>query len=348
MKPLWKLTLSRCSSPRLQSQGLARSNGSKKSFYFCLALILLIAGLGYAQEVEIAKYPNRPITFIVPLPAGSGGDLASRLITKEAEKFLGQPIAVVNKPGGSYTIGAAAIAASKPDGYTVGYTTPASLFITPFVEKLPYHPLKDLQRIMQFGDMTFGVVVKTDSPFKIFKDLIEYARQNPKKLTYGTGGTNSFANLAIERIAKKEGMQLTHIPFKGSAEVQPALLGGHIQFSAGDFNVALLESGQTKLLLLLTENHRVEYPQIPILKDIGYDIPYPAMTSVTGPKGLPDGIIKKLEEAFTKAMNEPAFIKGMKELRLTIVYRNSKELEDYVIYTYEVFEKLMKDLKVAK
>jgi tripartite-type tricarboxylate transporter receptor subunit TctC len=321
---------------------------SKKSFYFCLSFTLLIAGLGYAQEVEIAKYPNRPITFIVPLPAGSGGDVASRLIAKEAEKFLGQPIIIVNKPGASYTIGAAAIAASKPDGYTIGYTTPASLFITPFLEKLPYDPLKDLHRIMQFGEMTFGVVVRIDSPFKSFDNLIIYARQNPKKLTYGTGGVNSFANLAIERIVRKEGVQLTHIPFRGSAEVQQALLGGHLQLTAGDFNVALLEAGQTRLLLLLTESRRVEYPQIPILKDIGYDIPYPAMASVSGPKGLPDGIIKKLEEALTKAMNEPTFIKGMKELRLTVVYRGSKELEDYVAHTYEAFEKLMKEFKLTK
>jgi tripartite-type tricarboxylate transporter receptor subunit TctC len=319
----------------------------KKSLYVWFALFFLVAGSGYAQE-DVAKFPSRPMTFIVPLPAGSGGDVASRLIAKEAEKFLGQSITVVNKPGGSYTIGAAAIAASKPDGYTMGYTTPASLVITPFLEKLPYHPLKDLQRIIQFGEMTFGVVVKSDSPFKSFENLMSYARQNPKKVTYGTGGAHSFSNLAIERIAKKDGVQLTHIPFKGGAEMQAALVGGHVQFSAGDFNVALLEAGQTRLLLLLTEGPRVEYPQTPFLKDIGYDIPYPAMSMVSGPRGIPEGIIKKLEEAFAKAMKEPAFIKGMKELRLTVSYRSGKDLEDYVVHTYEVFEKLMKELKPAK
>jgi tripartite-type tricarboxylate transporter receptor subunit TctC len=312
-----------------------------KSLYAGVALFFFVAGLGYAQE-DVTKFPSRPITFIVPLPAGSGGDVASRLIAKEAEKFLGQSITVVNKPGGSYTIGAAAIAASKPDGYTIGYTTPASLVITPFLEKLPYHPLRDLQRIIQFGEMTFGVVVKSDSPFKNFENLMSYARQNPKKLTYGTGGAHSFSNLAVERIAKKEGVQFTHIPFKGGAEMQAALVGGHIQFSAGDFNVPLLEAGQTKLLLLLTESPRVEYPQTPFLKDIAYDIPYPAMAMISGPRGIPAGILRKLEEAFAKAMKEPAFIKGMKELRLTVSYRDSKELEDYVTHTYEVFEKLMK------
>jgi tripartite-type tricarboxylate transporter receptor subunit TctC len=314
----------------------------------CTLFTLLFVQPGYSQEADVTKYPSRPITLIVPLPAGSGGDLASRLIAKEAEKYVGQSIAVVNKPGGSYTIGAAAIAASKPDGYTIGYTTPASLFITPFMEKLPYHPLKDLQRIIQFGDMTFGVVVRNDSPFKSFAELMTFARQNPRKLTYGTGGTNSFANLTVERIAKKDGVQFTHIPFKGGSEVQPALLGGHLQFTGGDFNVSLIEAGQTRLLLLLTEDRRPEYPQTPILKDIGYDIPYPAMTSLSGPRGIPDAIFRKVEEAFTKAMREPAFINGMKELRLTIVHRNSKDLENYVSQTYEVFEKLMKEVKPSK
>jgi tripartite-type tricarboxylate transporter receptor subunit TctC len=329
-------------------EGARMKNILKIFFFICILLTLLFKDLGYSQETEVAKYPNRPITFIVPLPPGSGGDLGSRLIAKEAEKFLGQPIVVVNKPGGSYTIGAAAIAASKPDGYTIGYTTTGSLFLMPFLEKLPYHPIKDLHPIMQFGEMTFGVVVRSDSPFKNFGELIAYARQNPKKLTYGTGGAVNFPTLAIERIAKKEGLQFTHIPFKGGSDFQQALLGGHLQFTAGDFNISLIEAGQTKLLLLLAENGRAEYPQIPILKDIGYDLPYPAMAPVMGPKGLPEGIIKKLEEAFTRAMNEPAFIKGMKELQLTIVYRNSKGLEEYVVHTYEVFEKLLKELKLTK
>ena len=323
----------------------ARLLKSEIVFVTCILALLLSARPGYPQQMEGTRYPNRPVTLIVPLSTGSGGDLVSRLIAKEAERFLGQPIVIVNKPGGSYAVGVSALAASKPDGYTIGYTPVGSLFITPFLERIPYHPLKDLQPIIQFGDMTFGVTVRNDSPFKSFKDLIAYARQNPKKLTYGTGGAYSSGHLAMERIARKERVEFTHIPFKGGSEFQAALLGGHLQFTAGDFNPALVEAGQIRLLLLFTENPRPEYPHIPILRDIGYDIPYPAMTSVSGPKGLPEGIIKKLEGAFTKAMNEPAFIRGMKELHLAVVYRNSKELEEYVSNTYKVFEKLMKELK---
>jgi tripartite-type tricarboxylate transporter receptor subunit TctC len=322
---------------------------SKVSFLLCLALILLLTASGYPQEAEIAKFPSRPITYIIPLPPGGPTDLAIRLISKEAEKYLGQPIVIVNKPGGTLTIGIAAIAAAKPDGYTIGYAGHSGMFVVPLLEKVPYHPIKDLKPIMQFGGYNFGVIVKADSPSKDFQDLISYARQNPKKLTYGTSGANSMQYIIMEQIAKKEKMQITHIPFKGTPEVQTALLGGHILFGAGDFNYSLLEAGQIRLLLLLRDERSAEYPKTPILKDLGYDIPCPMTFNVFAPKGIPDGIAKKIEDAYTQAMKEPAFIKGMKEdLLLPIVHRNHKELADYTNYNYEVYAKFLKEMGLAK
>jgi tripartite-type tricarboxylate transporter receptor subunit TctC len=254
----------------------------------------------------------------------------------------------VNKPGAALTIGTAAIAASKPDGYTIGYSGGPPVFLTPLLEKVPYDPLKDFTAIMQCGGFNFGVYVKGDSPFKSFKDLIAFARQNPKKLTYGTVGANSMGNITMEDIAKKEKVEITHIPFKGTPEAQTALLGEHIIAGAGDFNFSLVDSGQIRLLMLLKEEHSAEYPDVPILKDLGYDNPYPMIISIVGPKGIPEGIVKKLEDAFTKAMKEPAFIKGMKELRLPVAYRNSKELDEYIIRNYHFFTNRFKEKGLIK
>ena len=317
----------------------------KISSFLCLVLILLFAEWGYSQEI----YPNRPVTFIVAFSPGGSTDLAFRLLTKETEKYFGQPIIVVNKPGGGGTIGVSAVVAAKPDGYTIGMSPAGGfLVIMPYLEKIPYHPLKDLKYIMEFADLNFGVIVKADSPFKNFKDLIAYARQNPKKLTYGTNAPNSISNLIMEQVAKKEGVQLTHIPFKASPEYQTALLGGHILFTAGEFNYSLLEAGQIRILLYLGEKHSDEYPQVPILKDLGHDIPFPVFYGVVGPKDLPDEIAKKLEEAFTRGMKEQAFIKGMKDLHLTIFYRNSKQLTDYAAHNYELFGKILKEMGLIK
>lgn len=319
---------------------------SKLTAFFILfvVLILVFVGLGYTQEEEISKYPSRPVTLIHPYPPGSSADMAVRLISKEAEKVLGKPIVILNKPGAAGAIGTAAIAVSKPDGYTIGNCQPSPMFVIPFLEKVPYHPIKDLRMILQYASFNTGVIVMADSPFKTFKDLIEYARQNPKKLTYGSPGVNSMPYLIMEQIAKKEKVQFAHIPFKSVVETVPALLGRHILLGAGEFNYSLLEAGQLRLLALFREEPAEEYPQTPILKELGYDLPMPMPQTLGGPKGMPDEIVKKLEDAYTRAMKEPAFIKGMKDLRLPILYRNSKELSNYVVYNYNYFAKLIKEM----
>ncbi len=321
---------------------------AKLGFFFCLIIGFSFIARGYSQDSEVARYPQRPISLIVPFSAGGTVDLAFRLVAREAEKHLGQPIVVVNKAGGGGTFGVAAVATSKPDGYTIGQAPGQTVFVMPFLEKLPYNPVKDLRYIVQFAEANFAIVVKSDSPFKSLKDLITYAHQNPKKLTYGTNAPTGIANLVIEQIARKEKVQMTHIPFKGSPEAQTALLGGHILFTAGEFNHSLVESGQIRVLGLFAEKPRVEYPQIPTLKDLGYDIPCPVFHTVCGPAGLPEGIVARLEDGFTKALKEPAFIKGAQDLRLGVVYRNSKELGEYVTRNYEVFGKLLKEMGLAK
>ena len=322
---------------------------SKKYFLVGMVPLFFLTGLGYAQDEEVAKFPSRPVTFVQPFSAGAPADLTIRLISKEAEKFLGQPIVVVNKPGASGTIGVAAIAAAKPDGYTIGNAPHSPIFVVPYLEKVPYHPVKDIKMIMQFAAFNMGVGVKFDSSFKSLQDLIDYARQNPKKLTYGTAGANSMQFIIMEQIAKKEKVQITHIPYKSTAESQTALLGGHILFAAGDFNYPLIEAKEIRLLAVFREESREQYPDIPILKDLGYDFPTPMPMCVAGPKGIPEGIVKKLEEAYAKALKAPAFIKGMKEdLHLPIVYRNSKELGEYVAYNYEAYGKMLKEMGLTK
>ncbi len=312
-----------------------------------VVVALFLAGPGYAQE-DLSKFPSKPVTFIVPLPPGGPTDLSCRLIVKEAEKYLQQPIVVLNKPGAALTIGVAAIGVSKPDGYTVGYCGGPPIFLVPQLEKVPYDPLKDFRVVMQFGGFNFGIYVREDSPFKTFKDLIAYARQNPKKATYGTSGTNSPANLTTELVARKEKVQITHIPFRGTPEVQTALLGGHVLFGAGDFNYSLVDAKEIRLLMLLKDERSAEYPDVPILKDLGYEFPFPIILAVVCPRATPDGIVRKLDDAFAKAMKEPAFVAGMKELRLPIIYRSGKDLEDYIPKNYEFYQRLLKELGVIK
>jgi tripartite-type tricarboxylate transporter receptor subunit TctC len=322
--------------------------GRKLAFLLCVGLVFSAVKSGYAQEADVAKYPNRPVSLVVAFPPGGTTDLGFRLLAKEAEKYLKQPIVVLNKAGGGGSIGVAAVASAKPDGYTMGQIPGQTAFVTPYLEKLPFNPLKDLVYITQFSESTFGVIVKSDSPFKRLSDIIAYARQHPKKLTYGTNGVAGIAHLIMDKIARKEKVQLTHIPFKGAPEGQTAVLGEHVAFFAGEFNYSLLEGGQIRLLALFSEKPRAEYPQTPTLKDLGYDIPCPVFWAICGPNGMPEGVARKVEDAFAKSIKEPAFIKGMQELRAPVIYRDSKELTAYTHRTYEVFGKLISDMGLAK
>ena len=311
-----------------------------------LFIALLFPAAGYSQE-DPAKFPSKPVTHIVPVPPGGPTDLAVRLICKEAEKYLKQPVAVVNRPGGALSVGTAAIATAKPDGYTVGFSGGPPLFLTPLLEKVPYDPIKDIRSVIQYGGFNFGVYVKGDAPFKTFQDLIAYARQNPKKATYGTVGANSMGNIMMEQIAKKEKVQITHIPFKGTPEVQTALLGDHVLFGAGDFNASLVEAKQIKLVMMLKDEPSSEYPGIPTIKQL-YDLPYPMYISIITQKAVPDAIVMKLEDALKQAMKEPAFIKGMKDLNLPVIYRSGKDLDVYVNQTHSYFSRLFKELGIVK
>jgi len=329
-----------------------KSNAFKAKIFFLIPLIFLILfpEWGCPQETEIASYPNRPITFIIPVPPGGASDLGVRIIIKEAEKYIGQPIAPVNKPGASMSLGVAAVAAAKPDGYTIGLSLASPMFLVPLLQKVPYHPIKDLEQIMQYSTLSnFGLVVKNDSPFKSLRDVIAYARKNPKKLTYGCG-VNSMSRFIMLRLSEKEKVEFTHMPFSATPPAEVALLGGHLDMAVGDLSPSLIEGGQTRpLVFWLREKGFDEYPEVPTLKELGYDIPCPSFyQGVHGPKGIPEGIVKKLEDAFTKAMKEPAFIQGMKDLRTLIVYRNRKELGDYVARSYEVTNNFLKELGIIK
>jgi tripartite-type tricarboxylate transporter receptor subunit TctC len=315
----------------------------------CLTVLCFYADPGHSQDDPAANYPTRPISFIVPNPPGGSTDLVFRLLVKEAEKHLGQPIGVINKPGAALALGVAAISGAKPDGYTIGFAPFSALYVVPHIEKVPYHPLKDLRYIVRIALISVGVVVKSDSPLNTFEDLIAFARKNPKKLTYGTTGTNSMQNIIMEQIAKKEGVAFTHIPYKGGMEWQTAILGGHIIAGAGAYSYSFLEAKQLRLLAFFSEGKNPDFPQVPILKELGYDIPCPMFFNVVTPKGIPDGIAKKLEDAFSKAIAEPAFVKKMREdLHEPIAFQGSKDLTEYVNHSYAVWERYLREAGVIK
>src|SRR5260370_3418127 len=193
-----------------------------------LALGLVLPLSAMAQE-----FPSRPITLICPWPAGGSTDTHLRRFAEIAAKYVGQPVLIENRPGGGGTIGPGPVPhTATPDGYTLPQTHMGA-FRIPHMQKLPWDPVRDFTYIIGLSGYTFGVVVKSDSPFKSFRDLLDYARAHPGKMSYGSTGTGTSPHLLMEEVASKAGVQFLHVPFKGNADSTQALLGGHITAHEG-------------------------------------------------------------------------------------------------------------------
>src|SRR6476469_4281416 len=203
------------------------------------AIGLLVSSAAGAQE-----YPTKPITLIVPWPAGGSTDISMRAIAESASKVLGQPIAIDNKAGGGGTVGPATMAAAaKSDGYTIAQI-PITVFRLPLMQEVSWDPSKDFTYIVHLTGYTFGVTTSAEGPFKSWKDVVDYAKANPGKVTYATPGTGSSLHIGMEQIAAMAGIKLTQVPFKGGAETNAAVLGQHTMLQAD------MQRGAGKLRLL--------------------------------------------------------------------------------------------------
>ena len=223
------------------------------------ALMGLVTASAQAQT-----FPTKPVTLIVPWPAGGSSDLVIRALAEATQKHLGQPIVIENKPGASGTLGPAQMAATaKPDGYTIAQM-PITVFRLPYMTKTTFDPTKDFTYVAGLTGYTFGVVVKAKSPWKTFKDLIEHAKANPGKVKYGTPGTGTSLHIGMEQIAKQSGVKWTQVPFKGAAETNAALLGGHVDAVADSTGWgALVNSGDFRLLVTWGAERTKNWPNVP-------------------------------------------------------------------------------------
>jgi tripartite-type tricarboxylate transporter receptor subunit TctC len=293
-------------------------------------------------------YPTKPINLIIQYPPGGSTDLTGRALAIGAKKYLGQPIICENKAGGGGTVGVALVAAKPADGYTIGIIT-SSPTMAFHMGKLNFHPLNDLTPIMRWGNYLFGIVVRADSQWKTIQELIQYAKQNPEKISYGSPGVGTPPHLAMEELSLASGLKFTHIPAKGIAENNTALLGGHIDMVSDSSGFApLVDAGKFRLLATWGEKRCTRYPQAPTIKEVGYDVVARSHLGIIGPKGMPKPIVAKLADAFRKAMDDPEFISVMKKFDMDNYYLGTEDYEKYMKADFENIGKLVHKLGLDK
>jgi tripartite-type tricarboxylate transporter receptor subunit TctC len=283
-----------------------------------------------------ADFPTKPVTLVCPWPAGGGTDQEMRALAEGTIKHLGQNIVIDNKPGGSGTVGPATVAAAaRPDGYTLTQI-PITIFRLPHMQKVTWDPFKDFTYVIHVTGYTFGVVVKADSPWKTFQELIAHAKANPGKVTYGTPGAGTTLHITMEAIAAKENIKLIHVPFKGQAESTAALMGGHVMASADSTGWgSLVDAGQLRLLCTWTKTRTKRWPQVPTLVDLGYGIVSNSPYGIAGPKGMDPKVVKTLHDAFRKGMEEPVHLKTLERLDMEPYYLSSEDYTKFVKVQYD-------------
>ena len=275
-----------------------------------------LAGLAALPALAQDKFPSRPITLVVPFPPGGSVDIMARQYSEPLSRVLGVPIVVENRAGAGGSVGAQYVARSKADGYTLVVSSQSSHLANPLTQpKIGYDPVKDFENIAILGRLPNALVVHSSLPFKTFKEFIDYAKKNPGKLNYGSGGVGSMGQLNVEALLLETSTKATHIPYRGGSPHVTAILSNEVQFIKDNLVNFLphIQAGKLRALAVVAHERLTQLPDVPTFAELGY--PQLNMTSWTGiaaPAGTPAPIVAKLHQAIRKAATDPAMVEQLK------------------------------------
>ncbi len=312
---------------------------------------LLAASAGLAVPMAAwsqDKFPSRPITLICPWPPGGSSDAVVRAFGESAGKALGVPVIVENRPGVGGTLGATAMTNAKPDGYTLTQL-PLGIYRLPHMQKMAFDPVKDLTHIVCLTGYTFGIASTLDAPFKTLREMVDWAKANPGKLTYGHTGTGTTPHLAFEEFAHKAGFKTQDVPYKGSAEIMQAILGGHIPVMSGTTEFAPhVKAGKLRLLATLGRNRTKAFADVPTVKESGWDTITESPFGIGGPKGMDPGVVRVLHDAFKKTLEDPKVLETLDKFFQPVIYMGTDEYTRYAQTTFEAERATIQRLGMAR
>jgi len=310
-----------------------------KRFIFAVGLLLIMGTFIAGASTPLAQpYPNRPIQLIIANVPGSIMDINSRALSEELGKILGAQIIPINKPGAGTVLGTEAVARSKKDGYTLGYTSNSAMVYARILnpETIHYDPEKDLEPLGLHVLFPQSIAVQADSPWKTFNELVDYAKKNPGKLRVSTMGMGSITHFDLEVIQSLTGAQFTHVPFKGGESVITALLGGHVEVTCDSITkfASHVESGKLRVLLM---SYRMPgYPHVPTMMELGYKQDLPTTWfALYAPSGLPEEVKKVLIPAVEKAIKNPELKAKIEKMQFVVHYQSPTELKKRAAEEYE-------------
>ena len=315
---------------------------------------LVLGSLGTAALTTIparvfaAEYPERPITFICPWPAGGTADRSMRVICQIAARELGQPIALENRAGASGMIGSKTLSSARPDGYTIGQI-PISVTRFSQLGTVQLDPLKDFTYLARTSGQTFGIAVPANSPFKSLRDVVAKAKAQPGVITYAHAGIGSATHVGMEQFAQAAGVKFNSIAYKGGSAALQDVLGGQVDLLADSSSWAPhVEAGKMRLLATWGEARTPRFKDTPTLKELGFDVVVEAPNGIGAPKGLPAAVEKRLRDAFRIAISSEEFRKVAESIDAPVMYQDGPDYRKYIQAVYQQETDLIRKLNLKE
>ena len=321
----------------------------KLSIIALLCVFLLVAvGCGGEKKAEAPKFPTKQIEVVVPASAGGGTDMVARALANKAKDLLKQPVVIVNKPGGSGSVGFTAGQTAKPDGYTVTMFF-AEITILPHLGTAPAdHKL--FEPIMRVNMDPAAITVAADAPWKTLKEFLDYAKANPGKVRVGNSGPGSIWHLAAAAVEDKAGVKFNHLPYNGAAPAVTALLGGNIEavaVSPAEVGAQVV-AGKLKILGVMDSKRAKAFPNAPTFKEQGVDLEFGTWRGLGVPKGTPADVKKSIHDSFKAAMEDATFIGQMDKAGLGLAYQNATDFAKFLDDDYARMKVLVEKLGLKK
>jgi tripartite-type tricarboxylate transporter receptor subunit TctC len=299
---------------------------------------------------DAAAYPTKPITLVIPFPPGGGTDTVGRPLASVAHNHLGQPMVVINKAGGSGAVGAQYVANAKPDGYTILHGLNVLTELPQVDQLLGRTPAFKKEQFIPIGQVTvtpFAVMVNAESRWKTFGDFVAEARQKPDEFQYASAGVYSTTHFMWEMILKATNLRVRHMPTTGGGPIMMAVLGKHVDIShcvVPAVCAPQVEARKVRLLAMTSEKRLPAYPDVPTLKELGYDVTHSIWHTLMVPAGTPPEVVGKLRQGLKGMVDDEAFKSLMAKLGERVQYMSGEEFEKWWDQDYQKVGALLKQL----
>jgi len=315
-------------------------------------LIVALGMLGFASMIAVAQsWPQKPIRMIVPFPPGGGTDFVGRLVAKHLSQRLGQTIFVENRGGANGTVGLQALMQSNPDGYTIATTSDTPLTVNPLLyENLPYEPLRDFVLVATVARSAEMLAVHPSIPARNVPELVVFAKENPDRLSFGSGGVGNFSHLAMELFSLETGVKLLHVPYKGTGPAAMALIAGDVQIGFIPVQTLLpyVKSGQLVAIAIGEPQRMPSLPDVPTVSETLPGFETAAWEGIVVPAGTPKEIVTRLREATLSIMRDPEIAKQFTDQQKIVMALGPNEFADLIRKDSAKWEKVIKAAHIKK